>query len=195
MAIAPVDYIDQQCCVDIPYLQEWRENKSDLLTLIQVLSFKFSQESPLYTVSSHHSSLPRMISGPKPERRSYITVTHNQSINTRWSNPAVQSVISCGHEQEMIQMRLDMEAQRKEIDSLRESLQTTCAQVVDYEDTVAKLEYQLNRQRVSVRNSFSSGVLDAMQKEMTHEIESEKKEKELYRKRLDAMVSEITQVI
>ena len=92
-------------------------------------------------------------------------------------------------------MRLDMEAQRKEIDSLRESLQTTCAQVVDYEDTVAKLEYQLNRQRVSVRNSFSSGVLDAMQKEMTHEIESEKKEKELYRKRLDAMVSEITQVI
>lgn len=191
MAISAVDYVDREGYVNVPYIQDWKEGKSDLITMVQVLRLKFSQQSPLYTISHHHS-LPRMSGGARSERRSQAMVSHSNSFNSRHS-----MATACGHDTQMMQMRLDMEEQKKEIETLKERLKSAQAEIEERKKRVRELEEQIKSyqpQKLSVRNSFSSGVLDAMQREMTQEVEKEKKDKEEYKQRLDAMVTEITQV-
>ena len=52
MAIQPSRFVDPQGILDLPYLHEWKPNKSNLTDLIQELITAFQKQCPLYSLSA-----------------------------------------------------------------------------------------------------------------------------------------------
>ena len=52
MAVQPSCYVDPQGLLDLPYLHEWKPNKSNLTDLIQELITAFQKQCPVYSLSA-----------------------------------------------------------------------------------------------------------------------------------------------
>lgn len=52
MTIQPSRFVDPQGLLDLPYLHEWKPNKSNLIDLVQELITAFQKQCPLYSLST-----------------------------------------------------------------------------------------------------------------------------------------------
>lgn len=52
MQIKPGRYVDTNGKVDMPFIREWKHPNSDLLSLVQILTFTFGEECPVFSRTS-----------------------------------------------------------------------------------------------------------------------------------------------
>lgn len=88
-------------------------------------------------------------------------------------------------------IRKEIENKKVEINMLKSSL---VAANKSLEIEKAHIKEMEQNKTLAQRGSFTSGLIDAMQQEMQQQIVTERQLKEKYKQRLDAMVTEITQV-
>ena len=112
---------------------------------------------------------------------------------------------SCGHEPELEKLRkevdegkVELEKMRKEVDEsrveinmLKSSLEAAKRELAQ---EMAHVEELKQSKELDQRGSFTSSLIDAMQQDMQQQIANEKEMKEKYKHRLDAMITEMTQV-
>ena len=165
------------------------QGRSDLTTLIQVVRFKFSQQCPVYTVrkaplipKTSSSTLPKAI----PVGQSRAPQTPGGLIYS-----PTREIKDFGQEEELKKMRDEVEAKSVEINMLKTSLEAANRALKEEKAYTRELR---EAKMLAQRGSFTSGVIDAMQQDMQQQIVSERELKEKYKQRLDAMVTEITQV-
>ncbi len=103
----------------------------------------------------------------------------------------INSKDQCGHEEELKTLRKEIDEKKVEINMLKSSL---VAANKSLEMEKAHTKEMEESKMLAQRGSFTSGLIDAMQQEMQQQIVTERQLKEKYKKRLDAMVTEITQV-
>lgn len=60
MQIKPGRYVDANGKVDMPVIRDWRHPTSDLLSLVQILTFTFGEECPVFSRSQNRPSNPPM---------------------------------------------------------------------------------------------------------------------------------------
>ena len=166
------------------------QGRSDLITLIQVVRFKFSQQCPVYTVrktpiipKTNSSTLPRVVS----VGQSHAPQTPGGLIYS----PKKEITKDCGHEEELKTIRKEIDEKKVEINMLKSSLVAANKSLEMEKAHTKELE---KSKMLAQRGSFTSGLIDAMQQEMQQQIVTERELKEKYKQRLDAMVTEITQV-
>ena len=160
-----------------------------MTTLIQVVRFKFSQQCPVYTVrktplipKTSSSTLPRVAS---------IGQSHAPQTPGGLIYSPKKEIKECGHEEELKTIRKEIEDKKVEINMLKSSLVAANRSLeMEKAHTKELEERKMSRQR----GSFTSDLIDAMQQEMQQQIVTERELKEKYKQRLDAMVTEITQV-
>ena len=97
----------------------------------------------------------------------------------------------CSHVEELKMIRKEIEDKKVEINMLKSSL---IAANKSLEIEKAHIKEMEQSKTLAQRGSFTSGLIDAMQQEMQQQIITERQLKEKYKQRLDAMVTEITQV-
>ena len=106
-------------------------------------------------------------------------------------SPTRDDSAQCGHEQELKKLKQEIEEKGVEIKMLKSHLETIKSELSLEKAQVEELK---KSQRLNQRGSFTSGVIDAIQQEMQQQIVEEKEMKQKYKKRLDTMITEITQV-
>ena len=160
-----------------------------MTTLIQVVRFKFSQQCPVYTVrktplipKTSSSTLPRVFS---------IGQSHAPQTPGGLTYSPKKEIKGCGHEEELKTIRKEIEEKKVEINMLKSSLSMANKALEMEKAHTKELE---ESKMLAQRGSFTSGLIDAMQQEMQQQIVTERELKEKYKQRLDAMVTEITQV-
>ena len=169
------------------------QGRSDLTTLIQVIRFRFSQQCPVYTVkkkplipNTGSFTLPRAITtsrGRAPRTPGGLTYSPKKGETSE--------SVSCGHDQELMEMRQDIDEKKDEIKKLKSSLEAANNELEQEKVQVLEMRKSMI---VANRGSLTSDVIDGMQQEMRQQIITEKEMKEKYKQRLDTMVTQITQV-
>ena len=169
----------------------YSQGRSELTTLLQVIRFKFSQQCPVYTVRKKTPMIPRSGSSTVPR---VVSVGHNYSTQTTSGltlSPKKDDGATCGHEEKLKKMKRELEEKGIEINMLKSHLETIKSELSLEKAQVEELK---KSEKLYQRGSFTSGLIDAMQQEMQQQIVAEKEMKQKYKQRLDAMITEITQV-
>ncbi|CAG5129775.1 unnamed protein product [Candidula unifasciata] len=66
MQIKPGRYVDANGKVDMPFIREWRHPTSDLLSLVQILTFTFGEECPVFSIAAGQRPPPMPYPGQTP---------------------------------------------------------------------------------------------------------------------------------
>ncbi|BFZ09748.1 hypothetical protein BsWGS_12787 [Bradybaena similaris] len=66
MQIKPGRYVDANGKVDMPFIREWRHPTSDLLSLVQILTFTFGEECPVFSIAPGQRPQPMPYPGQPP---------------------------------------------------------------------------------------------------------------------------------
>ncbi|QQP51366.1 Tumor susceptibility gene 101 protein, partial [Caligus rogercresseyi] len=107
--------VDSNGKIYLPYLHEWTQNKSDLLSLIQICIITFSEVSPLYTLKGDTTS--ELPSTPTP---SYMTKANSDnSSSTVTAQQLRNSLLSAVQDKLNVALREEFEIKGCELQSLR----------------------------------------------------------------------------
>lgn len=95
------------------------------------------------------------------------------------------------HQKKVDKMKQETEEYKVEINMLKSNLAAANKKISEANAQVEELK---KGKETSQRGSFTSGLIDAMQKDMQQQIVNERQMKQKYKQKLDTMVTEVTQV-
>lgn len=122
------------------------------------------------------------------ERTSYRSLRKTKSVG---SNGPKSTEPSCDYDEELTQLKCEIDEQRAKIESVTSEKMILIGKVQYYRNQLTEMEEKVKSQQAMQRGSFSTGVFDAL---MEHDIWKEKKENEEQKKRMARMVSALTEV-